>query len=1366
MAATLRPRTGLTPSQLALVFVAFAAVACDSGDGSGPTLFGGSPSPFSPPEQVQWCSIDNIYVPKSVDAWGDQYFDPNDFSFLGNPGWQISSIDFLSRFHGEHGPFDPQPSLGMNGLQCTSNEGFNFWNMNPFSPNLNSEDNHFRLDEMRLNGGMTVTQLMTEIYLNNGQMFLTPYANNRNVDYSQIEIIGQGPCPSPSPSPSSSPAPSPSPSHSPSPTPSPSESPSPKPSASPTPSPTPTASPSPTPVPSPSPSPSPSPLPPPTTSIVSATPSGAQVNSSTISFQLSSNQVGVTYQCSLDGSARTLCSATPSYSGLSNGNHTFFAAATSSAGLTDPVGATYTWLVETTPPTVTITNASSLPTLTNQTSINFQFTAQDLSATSYTCSLDGAAAAACTSPQGYSGLAQGTHNFSVSATDGAGNVSPGPATFQWTINLTPPTVQFTDVNPSASLTNSTTMTVAFGASESATFTCSQDGASYTACTSPTTMSGLLDGQHSFDVIATDLAGNVSQPATLLWTVDTVPPVITLGQVTPLPGLTNATVIAANFTASEQVAFACTLDGASQVCVSPFTATISTAGPHELDIVATDQAGNVSQPVTVDWTMDYTIPQLAWGTVQPPGQYINTTTLSATVTSNEAVTLACALNDVALPDQTSSPIGLSGLTEGSYTLQATGTDLAGNVGSPISYSFVVMLTPPTVTISETAPALSNQTTNVITFSADETTTFTCNQDGAGFAACTSPAMLSGLANGQHTFQVQATDLAGNQSQIAVVTWTVDTVPPVTSAQVTQVGNASFDIALSANEEVANYECSLDGSALAPCSSPVSETGLSPGTHTFTAEAIDLAGNTDPAGVTVTLAALPPITTVLISVTPSASLTDSTTATFVFGASQSGATFVCSLDGSAPAACTSPQTYSGLASVSHAFQVNAIDAYGEKDMTGASYTWTVLTTPPVTSIAATQTGNANFSLALSANQAVSGYSCTLDGAAYTCSASATLTGLAPGTHTFWAAATDLAGNTDPTGASVSLVALPPITTSITSEVPSASLTNSTSMSISFAASQSGATFVCSLDGSAPAACTSPQTYSGLASASHTFQVSAIDKYGEKDMTGASYIWTVFTTPPVTSIAATQTGNANFSLALSANQAVSGYSCTLDGAADACGASVTLSLAPGTHTFWAAATDLAGNTDPTGASVSLVALPPITTGITAVNPSATLTNSTTATFSFAASQSGATFLCSLDGAAPAACTSPLTYSGLASSSHTFQVNAIDPYGEEDMTGASYGWTVNTTPPVLSSVTSGQITGSSAVITWTTDQASTSAVAYGTGGNTNLETAVNTALTTSHSVTVNGLNALTVYTFHAVSTDSLGNTGTSGNSTFKTSR
>ena len=147
----------------------------------------------------------------------------------------------------------------------------------------------------------------------------------------------------------------------------------------------------------------------------------------------------------------------------------------------------------------------------------------------FACELDGGGYSACTTPKSYSGLADGSHTFSVRATDPAGNTDPTPATFTWTIDTGAPQTTINSGPPDPS-TNATA-TFAFSAGEpGSTFACQLDGGGYSACTTPKSYSGLADGSHTFSVRATDPAGNTDPtPATFTWTIDTTPPQVTLTQ---------------------------------------------------------------------------------------------------------------------------------------------------------------------------------------------------------------------------------------------------------------------------------------------------------------------------------------------------------------------------------------------------------------------------------------------------------------------------------------------------------------------------------------------------------------------------------------------------------------------------------------------------------------------------------------------------------------------------------------------------------------------------------------------------------------------------------------------------------------------
>ena len=94
------------------------------------------------------------------------------------------------------------------------------------------------------------------------------------------------------------------------------------------------------------------------------------------------------------------------------------------------------------------------------------------------------------------------------------------------------------------------------------------------------------------------------------------------------------------------------------------------------------------------------------------------------------------------------------------------------------------------------------------------------------------------------------------------------------------------------------------------------------------------------------------------------------------------------------------------------------------------------------------------------------------------------------------------------------------------------------------------------------------------------------------------------------------------------------------------------------------------------------------------------------------------------------------------------------------------DTTAPTISAVASSGLTTTGATITWTTNEASNSQVEYRVQGtSTYSATTVNASLVTSHSMTLTGLNAATVYEYHVISDDAAGNTATSTpNNTFTT--
>ncbi|MFL5357615.1 Ig-like domain-containing protein, partial [Archangium sp.] len=256
--------------------------------------------------------------------------------------------------------------------------------------------------------------------------------------------------------------------------------------------------------------------------------------------------------------------------------------------------------------------------------------------------------------------------------------------------------------------------------------------------------------------------------------------------------------------------------------------------------------------------------------------------------------------------------------------------------PAPDSWVASTTP---TFSGTAEPLSKLSLNVSTRG-----NFTATTDASGHWSFTMPSALDdGL---DYILSVRATDAASNGSDLATVSFMVDaTVPETTLGQTPSdpSTSSSTTFTFSSNETGAGFECSVDDAAFTACTSPATFT-LSDGQHTFQVRARDLAGNVDatPASFSWTLDTGAPDVT--ITEKP-ASVTNATSAKLVFGSTDRGSSFECSVDGAAFSSCTSPVDLTGLAEGKHSFKVQARDVVGNVSTAPATWEWTVDVTAPV-------------------------------------------------------------------------------------------------------------------------------------------------------------------------------------------------------------------------------------------------------------------------------------------------------------------------------------------------------------------------------------------------------------------------------------
>lgn len=839
--------------------------------------------------------------------------------------------------------------------------------------------------------------------------------------------------------------------------------------------------------------------------------------------------------------------------------------------------------------------------------------------------------------------------------------------------------------------------------------------------------GLGEGSHNLTITATDAAGNTSVASDpFVVVVDTTPPVApTIASATddsePQTGVignggsTNDTT--PDFSGSGEEGSTITVYdngvkiGTAQVTNGSwsFTAPTLATGSHVITVTATDAMGNVSAPsaaytVNVDTTAprvpviqsvtDDTSPATG---VLANGQSTNDTqpTFQGTAEPGSTVTLydgGLAVGSVVVGTDGSWSLSPDNpLGSGPHNLTVTATDAAGNEGPSAAFSLTVDTLAPSAPVissvtddvapnsgslsngqstNDTRPTLAGTAEANSTVSIFDGTTLlgTVQVDGTGVWTFT-PA--TALGNGSHTFNVTATDAAGNVSAGSAFTVVVDTVAPVAPAIVSVTDNVTpgtgdLTSGQSTNDtrpiiagtgEPGSTISVYDGNVLLGTAT-VTEggswsyrpDGLSQGTHSLRVTATDSAGNTGPASANFTLTVdtvspgAPTIGSVQDDVGPvtgslSSGQTTNDARPGFTGTGEPGTTINIA-DNGVPLASVTVEANgtwtftpaSDLGQGNHTLTFTATDAAGNVGPS-ASFAVTVDTTAPlapvITSVvddSAPQTGN------LSPNQSTNDTRPTLNGTAepgttLTFTDNGTVIGslvvgtdgnwtftpttaLTNGAHTLAVTATDAAGNVGPAasfGVTVDTLApnAPVITTilddvsNITGPVGSGQSTNDTLPELR-GTSEPGA-FITLYDGATLLTPTPIQAdangawsftpTTALTEGSHSFTAKATDAAGNVSASSATSTIVVDTTPPgapsnlaVVTNGSHVTGTAEAGSTVtitSSNGTVLGT-----GVADGTTGSFNILINPaqvGGETLQAVAQDKAGNTGTSGSVIA---------------------------------------------------------------------------------------------------------------------------------------------------------------------------------------
>ncbi|MCX8519791.1 MAG: Ig-like domain-containing protein, partial [Methylophilaceae bacterium] len=487
-------------------------------------------------------------------------------------------------------------------------------------------------------------------------------------------------------------------------------------------------------------------------------------------------------------------------------------------------------------------------------------------------------------------LTEGSHSYAVRQQDLAGNSSDSSVdiTFILDTMVTSPSlilVSDTGVMANDGITSNATINVT-GLETGATWQYKIDNTAIWSSGSGNSFTASA-GEHTYSVRQTDLAGNVSDASVARFTFLSGPPV------SPTLTLASDTGIAAtdNVTANPTIKVSGLMNGASwQYKVdtntwvtgtgSSFTAT---SGSHAYRVQQTDLAGNVGDESAATTYVFYP------SAITPSLSLANDAGSSSSdgITNNATINVLGLTSNASWSYQVDGSNWLAGSSSsfnalsGAHSYQVMQIDVAGNtsmVSNPITYT---LNTTPSVTVptlrlvTDTGVSASDNVTanaSVTIVGLDAGATWVYQVDGLGSWTAGSANVFTAMA-GLHTYEVHQVDIAGNTvAGSAVISLTLDTQAIVPSLKLaTDSGQSSTDglttnptinvLGLEAN---ASWQYKVDTSAWVNGSG--ASFTASTGSHSYSVQQVDLAGNTSTASTNVSYnldTSAPTVSTVVIS-----------------------------------------------------------------------------------------------------------------------------------------------------------------------------------------------------------------------------------------------------------------------------------------------------------------------------------------------------------------------------------------------------------------------------------------------------------------------------------------------------------------------
>jgi len=509
-------------------------------------------------------------------------------------------------------------------------------------------------------------------------------------------------------------------------------------------------------------------------------------------------------------------------------------------------------------------------------------------------------------------------------------------------------------------------------------------------------------------------------------IDITPPTIEITSPQNIVYSTNS--INLNFTVNEETFWiGYSLDGADNVTISENTPLTGLSdGTHNVRVYANDTAGNMGESTLIYFSVDTTPPTIT--ILSPVSSTYSSSVISLTFSvSEETSWIGYTLdeqNNITISGNTTISIA----SEGAHKIVVYANDTVGNMGKSAEIYFTVYFpsidtTPPTITI--TSPQEKTYSTSEVdlTFTINEPVSWRAySLDGEDNVTINGNTVLSGLSDGEHKIKIFARDNAGNTGVSNIVTFLVDTTPPIislNSPEETTYSTTNVFLDFTLNEEVTWIGYSLDEQDNVTITADLMLSGLSEGSHSIVVFATDSAGNTGASDLVQFTISIPPVDTtppIIVITSPESTTYEVSDVPLDFTVNEVTSWIGYSLDGQDNVTITGNIVLSGLSEGSHSIVVFATDSAGN---TGASDLVQfaisippVDTTPPIIVVTSPEntTYNTNkISLTFTVNEEPSLKSYSLDGKAnVTVVDSIVLSNLSDGEHRLIMYAKDSTGN----------------------------------------------------------------------------------------------------------------------------------------------------------------------------------------------------------------------------------------------------------------------------------------------------------------------------------------------------------------------